>query len=585
MSAWQFWTMDIASRLSEALGITVAATEIVPPPDVAMGEFSFACFRYAKERKQNPAELARELASKLTKEHSDLAEILAVGPYVNFRLATGEAVARVVRDIETKKEAYGASLLGANKELLFEYAQPNTHKEVHVGHFRNLVMGVALVGILKQTGWNVVPMSYHGDVGAHVAKCLWWLVVSAGKKVAQLTTSEVEAIVASFTPVQKTGKYLGEMYAESSRQLAQQPEAKEEVSWVQQRLEAHDPAWEILWRETRRWSLDDLNRDFSELGVRITRQYLESEVVDRGQQMVDHLLHQGIAKESQGAIVVDLEAQKLGVFLVRKSDGTSLYATKDLALAEKKNQEYPQAHRSLILVDNRQRFYFNQLFATLEKMGIRPIPEFLGYEFVTLKSGAMSSREGNVVTYQSFRDAVVAYARSEIVARHPEWPEGKVAHTAWALAMGGMKFGMLKQDGDKIFTFDLEESLAFDGATGPYCQYAATRLSSILRKAGTEVLRTGTLEPRYTHATEKALALVLAAFPRVLDQASQELRPAVLAQWCHETAQRVNDFYRDVPVLESQGPERGARLRLVVAARQVLAQGLALLGIPLPDEM
>lgn len=354
---------------------------------------------------------------------------------------------------------------------------------------------------------------------------------------------------------------------------------------MQQCLEAHDPAWEVIWRETRRWSLDDLNRDFSELGVQITRQYLESEVVDRGQEMVDHLLGQGIAKESQGAIVVDLEAQKLGVFLVRKSDGTSLYATKDLALAEKKIKEYPNADRSLILVDNRQRFYFNQLFATLERMAIRPVPEFLGYEFVTLKSGAMSSREGNVVTYQSFRDAVVAYARSEVVARHPDWSEGKVTHTAWALAMGGMKFGMLKQDGDKIFTFDLEESLAFEGATGPYCQYAATRLSSILRKAGSEVSTTGALEPRYTHATEKALALALASFPRVLDQCAGELRPAVLAQWCHETAQRMNDFYRDVPVLESQGQEREARLRLVVAARQVMTQGLGLLGIPLPDEM
>jgi arginyl-tRNA synthetase len=585
MSAWQFWTTDIASRLSEALGVTISANEIVTPPDATMGEFSFACFRYAKERKQNPAELARELVGKLTKEHSDLAEILAVGPYVNFRLATGEAVARVVRDIETKKEMYGASTVGENKELLFEYAQPNTHKEVHVGHFRNLVMGVALISVLKHTGWKVVPMSYHGDVGAHVAKCLWWVVASTGKTVSALTKADAEAILSGFIPAQKTGKYLGEMYAESSRALAERPEAKEEVSLVQQRLESHDPAWEILWRETRRWSLDDLNRDFSELGVQIARQYLESEVVDRGQQMVDHLLSQGIAKESQGAIVVDLEAQKLGVFLVRKSDGTSLYATKDLALAEKKIQEYPKADRSLILVDNRQRFYFNQLFATLEKMEIRPVPEFLGYEFVTLKSGAMSSREGNVVTYQSFRDAVVEYARSEVVARHPDWSEGKVAHTAWALAMGGMKFGMLKQDGDKIFTFDLEESLAFDGATGPYCQYAATRLASILRKAGSEVSTIGTLEPRYTHATEKALALALAAFPRVLDQTSSELRPAVLAQWCHETAQRMNDFYRDVPVLESEGQEREARLRLVVAARQVLGQGLGLLGIPLPDEM
>lgn len=600
MSAWQYWVQDIAQRLSDTLGTTVQPSEIVRPPDAAMGEFSFACFRYAKERKKNPAELAHELVQSLKKDHSDIAAIEALGPYVNFRLDTGEAVARVVRDIEAKGNSYGSSTIGENNELLFEYAQPNTHKEVHVGHFRNLVMGVSLIHTLQKIGWKVIPMSYHGDVGAHVSKCLWWLVTSAGFSVKSVTKEEIDRLLSAYTAQQKTGKYLGEMYASASKALSETTifdgheedlsqaieRKKGEVSHVQQRLEAHDPIWERLWQETRRWSLDDLNRDFSELGVQVTRQYLESEVVARGQEMVDHLLALGIAKESQGAIVVDLESEKLGIFLVRKSDGTSLYATKDLALAEKKLQEYPGASRSLILVDNRQSFYFKQLFSTLKKMGIGPAPEFLGYEFVTLKSGAMSSREGNVVTYQSFKDSVVQYARSEVIARHPDWSEGQVTHTAWALAMGGMKFGMLKQDGDKIFTFDLEESLAFEGATGPYCQYAATRLRSILRKANvTEKELSGVLEPAYTHATEKALALALAAFPQIVEQTAKELRPAVMAQWCHETSQRMNDFYRDVPVLESTGKERVARLRLITVSRQVLEQGLNLLGIPLPDEM
>ena len=586
MSAWQYWVQDIADRLSEVLGVKISPSEIVRPPEASMGEFSFACFRYAKERKKNPAELAYELAQALTKDHSDIAQIEALGPYVNFRLDTGEAVLRVVRDIETKGETYGSSMRGEGKEFLFEYAQMNSHKEVHVGHFRNLTMGVSLVRLLRRAGWNVVPMSYHGDVGAHVAKCLWRLVVSFRGSVDNLTKEEVTTFFERLSTEKKTGKYLGEVYAESSQQLAAAPERKEEVSRVLQWLEGHDPVWDFLWRETRRWSLEDLGRDFAELGVELKRQYLESEVVDRGQQMVNHLLSEGIAKASQGAIVIDLENQKLGIFLVRKSDGTSLYATKDLALAEKKLEEYPEASRSLILVDNRQGFYFKQLFATLEKMRIQPIPEFCGFEFVTLKSGAMSSREGNVVTYQSFREAVLNYARAELIARHPDWSEGKITHTAWALAMGGMKFGMLKQDGDKIFTFDLEESLAFDGATGPYCQYAATRLNSILRKASaSEKELNGPIEPVFVHATEKALALSLAAFPSIVDQAACELRPAVVAQWCHETAQRMNDFYRDVPVLESQGTERIARLRLIASARQVLEQGLNLLGIPLPDEM
>jgi arginyl-tRNA synthetase len=296
-------------------------------------------------------------------------------------------------------------------------------------------------------------------------------------------------------------------------------------------------------------------------------------------------LEKGIAKESQGAMIVDLEDVKLGVFLVRKSDGTSLYGTKDLALAEKKHAEYPKAERSLILVDNRQQFYFKQLFETLKRMGITVPHEFIGYEFVTLKSGAISSRDGNVVTFQDFRDAVLDYARGEVLKRHEDWTEGKVTHVSWCIAMAGIKFGMLKQDSDKIFTFDLEQALSFDGDTGPYCLYAAARLASILRKAGPQNPFDGELASTFDHASEKALALVLSAFPSKAKQAAAELRPAIIAQWCLDASQAINAFYRDVPVLESEGELREGRIRLATVARETLILGLSLLGIPVPEEM
>lgn len=285
--------------------------------------------------------------------------------------------------------------------------------------------------------------------------------------------------------------------------------------------------------------------------------------------------------------MVDLEDQKLGVFLVRKSDGTSLYATKDLALAKLKFKEYPKLERSLMVVDSRQAFYFKQLFATLKLMGFVKPMEFVGYEFVTLKSGAMSSREGNIVTWQSFRDEVLEFATSETQKRHPDWNEGKVTHTAWCLMMGGIKFGMLKQDNDKIFVFDLEQALSFDGATGPYVQYAATRLGSILRKADWDAakgLKKG--DPSILNeGAEKRLALWMAQFPLTVQKAGEELRPAVVAQWCLEMASRVNEFYRDVKVLDAEKDVKEARLRLVASARTVLLLGLHLLGIPVPEEM
>ncbi|QQR61029.1 arginine--tRNA ligase [Candidatus Uhrbacteria bacterium] len=574
-TAWNYWTVEIAKRLSALTDSTIEPGDLVVPPDSKLGDLAFGCFKLAKSMGKSPAEIAKDLASKFDIKNTDIESVAAAGPYVNFLLSTGFAVHRVIRDIEVSRDQYGNSTDGANRQLVLEYAQPNTHKEIHVGHLRNLVLGVSENLLLKKAGWEVVTASYHGDVGAHVAKCLWWMVKSRN---GVMTVDDLPMD-------QRTGKYLGQLYAEATRQLDEHPEYKDEISSVQQKLEAHDPVWESLWLETRRWSLDEMAEIFDDLGVDVTRQYLESEVTDRGQQMVDTLLEKGIAKESQGAMIVDLEDVKLGVFLVRKSDGTSLYGTKDLALAEKKHAEYPKAERSLILVDNRQQFYFKQLFETLKRMGITVPHEFIGYEFVTLKSGAMSSREGNIVAFQDFRDSVIDYARGEVLKRHEDWTEGKVTHVSWCIAMAGIKFGMLKQDSDKIFTFDLEQALSFDGDTGPYCLYAAARLASILRKAGPQNPFDGELASSFDHASEKALALVLSAFPSKTKQAAAELRPAIIAQWCLDASQAINAFYRDVPVLESEGELREGRIRLATVARETLSLGLGLLGIRVPDEM
>lgn len=579
MTAWQSWTETIAKKLSGALGVAIAPSELVIPPDPSLGDFAFGCFRISKERNKKPNEIAQEIAQTFDAEHLGLASMTAVGPYVNFTLDAGEAVHRVIQEVEEAGEAYGGNDDGIGKEILFEYAQPNTHKEIHIGHLRNLVLGNALVNLLRETGARVIPVSYHGDVGAHVAKCLWEL--------GDRTVDEKD----------HTGKFLGEMYAKATARLDEHPELKDEVSLVQQKLEAHDPAWEKLWKETRQWSLSEMARVFDELGTKIERQYLESEVADRGQEMVDDLIARRIAKESQGAIIVDLEDVKLGVFLVRKSDGTTLYATKDLALAERKAKEYPRANPSFMLVDTRQSFYFKQLFEVFHRMGMKQTFAFIGYEFVTLKAGAMSSRKGNVVTYEDSRDAIVTFAMKEVEARHADWPQKKKEEVARMIAMGGIKFGMLKQDNDKILVFDPEQALSFDGATGPYCQYAVTRLTSILKKAGVgaqfiapsggigEGVMNHAPTSAFDHPSEKNLVMTLARFPDTVARAAKTLRPLIIAEWCLEAARRINDFYRDVPVLESEENQRAGRLRLVSAARHVLARGLALLGIPVPEEM
>ncbi len=586
MSALNYWMQEIADRLSEATGIKVQTSEVVRPPDTSMGEFAYACFRLAKERAKSPVEIAREIADLLKKDHPDFTEIQAVGPYVNFRLATGEAVARVVRDIEAQKERYGIVSPEKGQELLFEYANPNTHKEVHIGHLRNFVLGVSLARILKAGGRNITPISYVNDVGSNVAKCLWLLVKKANIDIRTVTLEQAREALETVPQEERNGKYLGNVYTEVTRVIEEDASLVEDVSFVQAQLEKHDPAWDLLWRETRRWCLDELASIFVELGIKMERQYFESEVIDEAGPLVTSLLEKGIARESEGAVIIDLEEQKLGIMMIRKSDGNLLYASKDLPLAFLKIKEYPATAQSYVLADFRQTLYFKQLQAVLKKLEVKADFDLIAYGLVTLPEGAMSSRKGNIVTYQGLRDAVVEYAKQEIVSRHPDWNEGKVDHTAWTLAMSGIKFALLRQDSDKNLVFDMQEALSFDGATGPYCQYAAIRFASIFRKAGvSEKELSGSLVPEFAHASEKALALSLAQLPSLIILATRDLRPSVIAQWCHETAQRMNEFYRDVPVLESVGPQRIARLRLIAASRQVLAQGLELLGISLPDEM
>lgn len=572
MSAWETIKNEVANVISAATDTDMTADDLVKSQKEEWGDLAFPCFQLAKKMKTPPGEIALALAGKITSRlHGGVIQsVSAAGPYLNIALDAGEAAARVIPEIESTGADVGPSDSAHGREIMLEYAQPNTHKEIHVGHLRNLVIGLSLHRLLTAAGWNVVTSSYHGDVGAHVAKCLWLLREEGG----------LDAIPESY----RTGKTLGDLYARASGMLDDRPELKAQVSDIQRRLESGDPELVRMWEETRSWSVRDMDDIFEELGVEIERRYFESEVVSAGHAVVDELLERGIAKESDGAVIVDLEDVGLGVFVVRKSDGTSLYATKDLALAKLKFKEYPGLERSLHVVDTRQSFYFTQLFEVFRRMGFDQPMEFIGYDFVTLTTGAMSSRKGNVMTYRDFRDEALAHVLRETVARHADWDDDRVQKTAHTILLAGMKFGMLKQSRDKSYTFDPHKELAFEGETGPYVQYAATRLSSILEKAPADAARDADLR-LLDHPAEKRLAIRLAEFSDIVRDSADNLEPSILAQWCVGLSHDVNAFYRDIRVLNASNAERDAKLRLVAAAHRVLLSGLYLLGIPAPKEM
>lgn len=595
------WSEQLKARLIEVLvsnGIEGAAVDrFAPVPAGEFGDVALKCFGLRVPDATTPADAAATIA-RLFSASADVEEARAAGPYVNVRFSP-RALDGVLKASLEEERAHPGSIARRQtvdrSEILYEYANPNTHKEIHIGHLRNFVTGVAYHRLWKAAGVNVQAVQFVNDQGVNVAKTLWMLVTNADITVRSLNEALVEVVLQSWPTERQTGNELARIYVEATRIADERPEIAEEISFVQAQLEAHHPAWERLWRVTRDWCLRELHEICAELGVRFDRDipYLESDSLDDSAKIVRELETSGVAKMSDGALIIDLEDQKLGVCLVRKSDGNLLYLSKDLALAYEKKRDYPGMMQSFVLTDNRQSLHFQQLNAVLQKMAYGIPYKHISYGLLTLKEGAMSSRKGNVVTYQDLRDALIVYAEGQTRERHPEWSDEQTRTTARTIAFGGMKFALLKQDPNTTFVFDREQALSFDGMTGPYCQYAVVRLESILKKAqATPAAEEVDAQP--WDAAERELLLLAASLPKTIERAMgwkqgaavlTETQPAMIAQWCFSLAQAINAFYRDTPVLDAAPALRARRLCLAEFAATALRQGLAILAIDVPKEM
>ncbi len=559
---------EIHLALKKALGKTfsVSPDMLLLPPKPEYGDLSFACFELGKGLKRNPAEIATELAAKIGPS-TFVKKISSLGPYVNFTFDEAVFADHVLTDITKSKARYGKSTTGKGKKVLVEYVNLNTHKEVHIGHLRNAALGQAAVKILRLNGFDVTPISYINDLGNNVARCLWGLI--------------------HLHPGEEPGEsdrlnFLGRVYAEATVAIGEDPEKRAQVSEIQRNLETMEGDVVALWKKTAKWSMDGLKAVFDELGLELDRIYLEHELIEETHEIVKKLLTEGIARISEGAVIVDLEGEKLGVNLLRKSDGTLLYNAKDIALAYRKEADY-QADRSIVVVDNRQTLAFKQLAATLKKMAFPREVLHLAYDFVTLPEGAMASRKGNIVRWSDVRDAMREKLLESTKGRHPDWKEKKVKLTADALVRSAIFFMMLRQDSEKVITFDMEEAMAAEGYTGPYLLYTIARIESLKRKAPVSAAHAPTL---LTHEREEGLIRKLAKYPSMVQMAGAQYRPSVLAQYGFELSQEFASYYESVRVLdETQKELTAGRLGLANAVEQVLTNLCEALGLVVVKEM
>jgi arginyl-tRNA synthetase len=532
--------------------------------------------------KGNVGQKAREISDSIA-ANLDLPtgfhKVESVNGYLNLYFSPSDFSARVIESVLREQDKFGWGESNG-KSVMFEFSHPNTHKAFHVGHLRGAILGDVLARITEAAGYEVIRANYPGDIGLHVIKWLWnYMKFHKGQK-----------------PTRDITRWMGDLYAEASKRLEENPDLEQEVRATYVRWDQRDPEVVETWRETREWSLEGFREMYETLGIRFDRYYFNSMFEDPGKAMVNDLISSGIAQDerSQGGAVIVKVDEKLGlkeekyrVAVVLRSDGTALYATEDLALARQKFTDYPNLEKSWYVVDVRQSLHFQQVFKILELAGYEWAPRcgHIPYELVNLPGNVViASREGNVVLLEDLIREATTRALEVVNQKNPDLSDESKLEVAKAIGIGSIKYPMLSRESTKLVTFDWESALDFNGQAAPYIQYAFVRGTSILKKVDFNIPESLIPSQELT-SREITLIDLISRLPVEIQKAARDLKPLVITTLAFDIARAFNDFYTQCPVLQADDATRNFRLRLVAAARQAIGNSLALLGITAPQAM
>jgi len=562
---------EICSALSEALErLKIADFKIILTSDNLHGDYStnipLVIFPKVKEKFKNPVDLASFIINKLQKKLPEIETIEVSKPgFINFFLSEKYLLREI--DQITSSKNYGKGALLSGKKIMLEFADPNPFKEFHIGHLRNISLGESYARLLQFQAANVRRVNYQGDVGMHVAKALYGLLQISNLK-SQISNLEKK-------PISERSKFLGKAYADGSKVFEEDEKARKEIQDLNIKIYQKDSSIREIWEKGRQWSLDHFEEIYKRLYTKYERYYFESEVALIGKEIVVSNIKNGVFEKHDGAVV--FRGSHTRVFVTRQDYAT--YEAKDLGLAKIKYSEFPY-DQSIIITANEQEGYFRVVLEVMKKifpqLALKTVHNSFG--FVKLKEGKMSSRSGNIVAGEWLLDE----AKKRIKERFTDMDED----TLEKVAVGAVKYSMLKFSRKSDITFSFDESISLEGNSGPYLQYTYARTQSVLAKSqianGKSQINSKIQNPKLE--SEELLVLrLLIHFPEVVEESEENFAPNLLCNYLFDLAQKFNNFYQKHKILGSDKEE--FRLQLTFAVGQILKTGLYLLGIESPKKM
>lgn len=564
---------EIIAKNLEGLTEDEIKSMIEIPQDQSMGDYAFPCFRLAKTMRKAPNLIAAELAEKLQGEKI-FSEVSPVNAYVNMFVSREEMMKSTVSEVLEEKENFGRSDIGGNKKVIVEFSSPNIAKPFHIGHIRSTVIGNSLSKIYDALGYDVFKINHLGDYGTQFGKMIC----------AYRRWGNREDVINS--PIKTLLGYYTKFHVE----VEEHPELEDEARAIFTKLEQGSKEEVELWQWFREESLKEFQRVYDMLGIEFDSYNGESFYSDKMPRFEKELLDKGLLQESKGAQVVDLEEYKLGTALIKKSDGSSLYITRDIAAAVYRKENY-DFYKNIYVVATQQNLHFQQLFKIIELMGYDWANQCVHVPFgmVRLEEGTMSTRHGRVVFLEDVLNGAIEKTR-EIIEEKNQNIENLEEITS-QVGIGAVVFNELSNNRIKDYTFKWDQILNFDGETGPYVQYTHARCASLLRKAGEDIVAKAQ-DPKNVDFALLAksdsayeLTKLIYAFPGVVEQAGEKYEPSIITRHIIDIAQCFNKFYHDEHIIVDDEVEKTSKIALVIATKRVIATGIGLLGMKAPERM